>query len=141
MGQRADHATPLAALEVLVGSPADALRAMEAEEAVVVLPDDVLRAEEVVERPLLAERPDVRAEDRRGERPEVARLVDGDEEVLDLERLELEVARARYVAERRGVERVVWVPGDRAAVCAERVNTRAIALSEVRTYLRHRERP
>ena len=85
---------------------------MEAEKTVVVLPDDVLRAQEVVERPLLAERPDVRAEDGRGERPEVARLVDGDEEVLDLERLELEVAWARYVAERRGVERVVWVPGD-----------------------------
>ena len=64
---------------------------MEAEQAVVVLPDDVLCAQEVVERPLLAEGADVRTEDGRRERTEIARLIHGDEEVLNLQGLELKV--------------------------------------------------
>ena len=90
---------------------------MEAEETVVVLSDDILRTEEVVERPLLAERPNIRTEDGCGKRAEIARLVHGDQEVLDLQRLEFKIARLGEMAERCGVERVVWVPGDRTSVC------------------------
>ena len=114
--RNADHSTPLAILEVLVGRAPDALRPMQAEQAIVELPHDVLRAQEVVEQPLLAERPDVGAEDRRRVRPEVPRLVDGDEHVLELERLELEVTRLCLVAERGRVEGVVRIPRYRTAI-------------------------
>ena len=89
---------------------------MEAEKTVVVLPDDVLRAQEVVERPLLAECPDVSTENGSRERTEVSWLIYGDKEVLNLQGLELEIAGLGGMAELGGVERVVWVPSDRAAI-------------------------
>ena len=111
-GRRAHHSTPLPVFEVLVSGPADALRAMQTEQAVVELPDNILRAQEVIERPLFPERAHIRPKDRRRVWTEVTRLIHGDEHVLKLERLELEVAGLRLVSERRGVEGVFRVPGN-----------------------------
>ena len=111
-GRRAHHPTPLPVFEVLVSGPADALRTMQTEQAVVKLPDDILRAQEVVERPLFPERAHIRPEDRRRVWTEVTRLIHGYEHVLELERLELEVAGLRLVSERCGVEGVFRVPGN-----------------------------
>ena len=85
---------------------------MQTKKTIIKLPHNILGRKEVVEEPLLAERPDVGAEDRRRIRPKVSRLVHGDEHVLELERLELEVAGLRLVSERCGVEGVFRVPGD-----------------------------
>lgn len=120
------HTAPLSIFQVFVRRPADALGLVQAEQAVVELPDNVLRAEEVIESPLLPECTDVCAKDGCGVWPEVARLVHSDEQVFDLQRLKLEIARLGFVSECRWVERVFWVPCHRAPVytaASEQVST------------------
>lgn len=66
---------------------------MQTEQAIVELSYDILCRQKIVEYPLFAERFDVGSKDRRCIRAEVAWLVDCDEDVLQLQRFQLEITR------------------------------------------------
>lgn len=85
------------------------LAGVDGEEGFVEGAGHVVCGEEVVEEPLFAEAGEVRGEDGDGEGAEVVGLVDGDEEVVHLERLNFEVAGVVLVSVGAGIDVLVRV--------------------------------
>lgn len=110
------HTGPPRILEILLARAPDRLRLVQAEETVVDLARDGFGGHEVVEEPLLSQTRNIGIEDREGvlcekvsvklaravegrtHGSEVLWLVDGDEEVFDVETFEPEVTRTGLVA-------------------------------------------
>jgi len=85
---------------------AHALRLVQAEQTAVDLARDAVGAEQIVEEPLLAQARHAGVEDAVVEGAEIARLVHGDKQILQLERGQVEVAVPRLAS---CGARVVWL--------------------------------
>ena len=86
------HSDPITVIQVFLVRPTDALRFMQAEQTVVELANNIFSAQEIVKQPSLAESADVSSEDGRCVRSEVAWLVHGDQDILELEALKFKIS-------------------------------------------------
>ena len=92
---------------------------MQTEQAVVKLSYDTPRLHKVIEQPLLAQRANIRAENREGIRSKPSWLIYGDENVLQHQRLEFKIALLGNVAKRGGIK--VRGPLNRATIYRQKL--------------------
>lgn len=117
------HPRPFPVLRILLRSAPNALGLVQTEQTVVKLSYNILRCDEVIEHPLLAECPYVGSKDGHRVRAEVARLVHGDEDILQLKRLQLECTGLSFLAKGGRVRGVFWIPMNVAAVWENSMST------------------
>jgi len=137
-GRDTHHRRPTTIFSVLLIRSPHTLRTVQTEQAVVKLSYDTPRLHKVIEQPLLAQRANIRAENREGIRTKTSWLIYGDKDVLQHKRLEFKIALLGNVAKRGGIE--VRGPLNRAAIYGQKlVRIHKILTSD--THQEHRAHP